>query len=155
MSIHSRLIARFNLSGTEEFCNTIATNDAALRWRIEHMRTKIAEAKSHQIPEEATYSYNSGRTLELTQKLIEELDQQANEQLLELHINGYSIQEGLGHLDDLYEFLLDTKTADSRYNMHIDAIDRLTEQIKRLDYVLYLELKQYNSPRPVEDVCPL
>ena len=149
MTNSAKFIARFDLSGPEEFCNTIAANDAALRYRIEALRATLDGAQSHHVPQDAM----THNTVLLLERVIRDLDEQASNQLHVLHMDGFSVREDPTDLDALYEFLLDTNTPGSRYDHHMAAFDRFIAQLSALDNVLYLELKRFKSfARPSDDL---
>lgn len=148
MSIHSHLIARYNLSGPEEFCNTIAQNEAGLRWRLERLREVRESAKSHYVPMDAM----THKTIRLIEDVISDLDEQADTQLHVLAMDGYPVRKTVEDLDTLYEFLLDTETPGSRYIHHMGALMRFIKQLSQLDSVLSLELQRFkHKPQSIQD----
>ena len=143
MTNSAKFIARFDLSGPEEFCNLIAANDAALRYRVEAVRELLDGANAIRWSAD---EYHEHTIVALLCDLIVELNVAATEAMYRIELDGFMFRnsETPAELDLSYDFLLGSTIVNSRYNQHMSALERLSEQIQKASQSLLLEIGLHN-----------
>ena len=136
MTTSSEYIARFNLSGPEEFCNTIANHDSGMRIALQFLRAAIEQARDLRISPDA---YANWQHVGFLLNHIAGLEKQALQLLTNIESHGWASADP--ELE--YPFLLDGVHASSPYAVYLRQIGVLTTEVTESIQALIQILERY------------